>query len=134
MFYLTTPLEHIDFSYHRLLDVKHMVILTYIFRGNMLPPHRILILISSKASFIVCGCHGNKNYQNYINYLYFIYLAVDVHCPFYAGINSFLLIIVIWRWYVLYGKHWIQMARKKTATNKKKNYISLCDCPIVQFS
>ena len=35
LFYLTTPLEHIDLflSYHRLL-----VILTYFFKGNPLPP------------------------------------------------------------------------------------------------
>ena len=31
LFCLTTPLEHID-SYHRLLDVIHMVTLTHLFR------------------------------------------------------------------------------------------------------
>ena len=30
------------FPYHRLLDVKHMVILTYLFRGNPLSPPRLL--------------------------------------------------------------------------------------------
>ena len=39
-------------SYHRLLDIKHMVMLTYFFRGNLLSPHRLLSLISSKGSFM----------------------------------------------------------------------------------
>ena len=29
------------FSYHRLLDIKHVVIVTYFFRGNLLSPHRL---------------------------------------------------------------------------------------------
>ena len=53
LFCLTPPLEHIDFSYHRLLDVKHMVLLTYFFRGNQLSPQRLLVPISSKGSFIM---------------------------------------------------------------------------------
>ena len=40
------------FSYHRLLDIKHMVIMTYFFKGNLLSPHRLLFPISSKGSFI----------------------------------------------------------------------------------
>ena len=40
------------FLSHRLLDVKHMVIVTYLFRGNLLSPHRLLFLIGSKGSFI----------------------------------------------------------------------------------
>ena len=39
-------------SYHRLLDVIHMVTLTHFLEGNPLPPHRLLFLISSKGSFI----------------------------------------------------------------------------------
>ena len=45
------PRAH-GFSYHQLLDVKHMVIMTYFFRGDPLPPHRQLFPISSKGSFI----------------------------------------------------------------------------------
>ena len=53
LFCLTTPLEHIDFlSYHRLLDVIHMVTLTHFLEGNPLPPNRLLFSISSKGSFI----------------------------------------------------------------------------------
>ena len=40
------------FSYHRLLGVKQMVIVTYFFKGNPLSPHRLLLPISSKRSFI----------------------------------------------------------------------------------
>ena len=41
------------FSYDRLLDVKHIYgIVTYFFRGNPLLPHRLLLIISSKGSFI----------------------------------------------------------------------------------
>ena len=40
------------FSYHLLLDVKQMVIVTYFFRGDPLLPHRLLFPISSKCSFI----------------------------------------------------------------------------------
>ena len=41
------------FSY-RLFDVKHMVIVTYLFRGNPLSPHRLLFpIITSKGSFII---------------------------------------------------------------------------------
>ena len=40
------------FSYHRLLDIKHMVIVTYFSRGNPLSPHSLLFPISSKGSFI----------------------------------------------------------------------------------
>ena len=39
------------FSYHWLLDVKHMVILTYLFQGNLMLPQRLLIPISKKGSF-----------------------------------------------------------------------------------
>ena len=39
-------------SYHRLLDVIHMVTLTHFLEGNPLPPHRLLFSISSKGSFI----------------------------------------------------------------------------------
>ena len=52
LFYLMTPLKHIDFSYHRLLDIKHMVIMTYFFRQNPLSSHRLLFLISRKGSFM----------------------------------------------------------------------------------
>ena len=52
LFYLTTPLEHIDSLYHQLLGVKHMVIVTYSFRGNPLSLHRLLFPISSNGSFI----------------------------------------------------------------------------------
>ena len=53
LFYLTMPLDRIDshiigYSYHM---VKHMVILTHFFTGD-LSPHRPLIPISSKGSFI----------------------------------------------------------------------------------
>ena len=44
------PLEDIDF--HIILDVQHMVIVAYFFRGNVLLPHRLLFPISSKRSFI----------------------------------------------------------------------------------
>ena len=40
------------FSYHWLLDIKHMVIVTYIFRGNLPLVHRLLFPISSNRSFI----------------------------------------------------------------------------------
>ena len=43
---------HWFLSYHRLLDVIHMVALTHFLEGNPLPPHRLLFLISSKGSFI----------------------------------------------------------------------------------
>ena len=44
---------HWFLSYHRLLDVIHMVTLTHFFlEGNPLPPHRLLFSISSKGSFI----------------------------------------------------------------------------------
>ena len=46
------PLENIDFNYHWLLDVKHMVTVTYFFRGKPLSPHMILFPISSKGSCI----------------------------------------------------------------------------------
>ena len=39
------------FSYHRLLDIKHMVIVKYFFKENLLLPHRLLFPISSKGSF-----------------------------------------------------------------------------------
>ena len=51
LFYLMKPLEHIDFPYLRLLDVKHMVSVTYFFRENPLPD-RLLFPVSSKVSFI----------------------------------------------------------------------------------
>ena len=51
LFYLMMPLEHIDFSY-RLLDIKHVVIVTHSFRGNPLSPQRLLFPVSSKGSFI----------------------------------------------------------------------------------
>ena len=40
------------FSYHHLLDVKQMVIVTYFFRGKLLSPYRLLNPINSKGSFI----------------------------------------------------------------------------------
>ena len=43
---------HWFLSYHRLLDVIHMVTLTHLLEGNPLPPHRLLFSISSKGSFI----------------------------------------------------------------------------------
>ena len=43
---------HWFLSYHRLLDVIHMVTLTHLLEGNPLPPHRLLFSISSKESFI----------------------------------------------------------------------------------
>ena len=43
---------HRFLSYHRLLDVIHMVTLTHFLEGNPLPPHRLLFSISSKGSFI----------------------------------------------------------------------------------
>ena len=45
-----TPLEHIEFHIFWLLDVKHMVIVTYFFRANLLSPHRLFFPISSKGS------------------------------------------------------------------------------------
>ena len=56
LFHLTIPLEHIDFSYHRLLDIKHIIIVTYFLRENPLSSHSLLFLISSKGSFI-CTFH-----------------------------------------------------------------------------
>ena len=44
-------LEHIDF-HHQLLDIKHMFIVTYFFRGNLLLTNKLLFAISSKGSFI----------------------------------------------------------------------------------
>ena len=41
------PRERIDFWYHRLLDIKHMVIVAYFVRGNPLMPHRLLLPISN---------------------------------------------------------------------------------------
>ena len=49
------------FSYHWLLDVKHMVIVTYFFRGNLLLSHRLLFLISSKQSLICIFSHTWRN-------------------------------------------------------------------------
>ena len=43
---------HWFLSYHRLLDVIHMVTLTHFLEGNPLPPHKLLFSISSKGSFI----------------------------------------------------------------------------------
>ena len=40
------------FSYHWLLDVKYVVILTYFFRGNLLSPKRLFFQISCKGYFI----------------------------------------------------------------------------------
>ena len=34
------------------MDVRHLVSVTYFFRGNPLSPHRLLFLISSKGYFI----------------------------------------------------------------------------------
>ena len=39
------------FSYHLLLDIKHMIIVTYLFTGNPLSPHRLLFPKNSKGSF-----------------------------------------------------------------------------------
>ena len=39
-------------SYHQLLDIMHMAVVTYFFRGNLLSPNRLLFLITSKGSFI----------------------------------------------------------------------------------
>ena len=44
------PLE--SRGYHRLLDVKHMAIVTYFFRRIPLSPHRLFFPINSKGSFI----------------------------------------------------------------------------------
>ena len=52
LFNLATPLEHIAFSCLWLVDVKHMVIVTYFFRENPPSAHRLLSLISSNGSFI----------------------------------------------------------------------------------
>ena len=62
------------FSYYRLLEVKHMVIVTYLFRGNLLLPHRLLFSIRGKGCFIytfpqtgqhICGpLVGTKNSPN----------------------------------------------------------------------
>ena len=49
--YLTMSLEHIDFSSHRLFDIKHMVIEIYFFRGNSLSTYRLLSPISSSGFF-----------------------------------------------------------------------------------
>ena len=40
------------FSYHWLLDVKHMVMVAYFFRRNPLSPHNLLFLVSSKGSIL----------------------------------------------------------------------------------
>ena len=40
------------FSYHRLLDVKHMALVTYFFRQNPLSPHTLPFPISTNGSFI----------------------------------------------------------------------------------
>ena len=42
---------HWFLSYHRLLDVIHMVTLTHFLEGNPLPPHRLLFSISSNGIF-----------------------------------------------------------------------------------
>ena len=42
------------FSYHRLLDIKHMAIVTYFFRGNLPSPHRLLFPISSSRGSFIC--------------------------------------------------------------------------------
>ena len=42
------------FSYHQLLEIKHMVIVTYFFRGNLPSPHRLLFVIRSKG-FCICS-------------------------------------------------------------------------------
>ena len=47
LFCLATPREHIDFH----ILVKHMVIVTYFFKRNLLSPRRLLFPISSKGSF-----------------------------------------------------------------------------------
>ena len=58
LFYLMTPLEHIDF--HNISDwTSSISSLWHFFRGNPLSPQRILFLTSGKGSFIgewpICG-------------------------------------------------------------------------------
>ena len=36
LFYLTTPLEPLVFIFYQVLNIKHMVIVTYFYRGNPL--------------------------------------------------------------------------------------------------
>ena len=48
---LTMPLEHIDFHVVS-MTIKHVVIVTYFFKGNPLLPHMLLFPITSKGSFI----------------------------------------------------------------------------------
>ena len=47
---------HWFLSYHRLLDVIHMVMLTHFLEGNPLPPHRLLFSISSNRPDIRASC------------------------------------------------------------------------------
>ena len=52
-----TLLDLIDFH----MDVKHMVILTYFFRGKLLSPHVLLFLIGSKGSVICTFPHTGQH-------------------------------------------------------------------------
>ena len=68
---LTMPLEHIDVSYQWLLDVNHMIIVTYSFRGSLLSPYRPLFSISSKGSFI-CTFPQTKQHIHLMDQLWTI--------------------------------------------------------------
>ena len=53
LFYLITPLEHIDSHIIGYWTSSiWLVIMTYFFRGNLWLPHRLLVSISSKGSLI----------------------------------------------------------------------------------
>ena len=55
------------FSYHRPLDIKHLVIVAYFFRGNPLSPDRLLFSISSKWWNTVARAYKNNKINNPVN-------------------------------------------------------------------
>ena len=60
---------HWVLSYHRLLDVIHMVTLTHFLEGNSLPPHRLLFSISSKGCLYALFHRHNSTYHG--SYLFY---------------------------------------------------------------
>ena len=51
------------FSYHQLLDVKYVVIVTYFLRGNPLLPHRLPFPISSNGSLYALSHIQDNTYR-----------------------------------------------------------------------
>ena len=63
LLYLTTPLKHIEFHIISYLDIKHMVIVIYFCRGNLLSSHWLLFPIAARD--LLCTLpHRLQNHNN----------------------------------------------------------------------